>query len=485
MRLEKLLNNVNYDIIQGNLNVDIETINYDSSKIKSGDLFICIKGLKADGHNFANKAVANGAIVVICEDVIQLDKPDIVLIKVKDTRKALAIISANFYGNPNKKLKVVGITGTNGKTTTAFMIKAILEKAGFKVGLIGTIANYKGNQVIDATRTTPESLELQGLFNDMVSAGIEYCVMEVSSHSLALDRVYGVKFEVGIFTNLTRDHLDFHKTFENYYGAKYKLFQRSGIRVINIDDNYGKKIVKDLKKENAEKIFTYSIKENSNYRGYEDELQSRYSTFKLSIYKEEEFEVALPGEYNIYNAIGAIIASIKLGIPIQKIKEGLKNVVVTGRCERIAINHNLPYDIVIDYAHTPDGLQNILESARTFTKGRLITVFGCGGDRDTEKRPEMGTIGTELSDVAIITSDNPRGEEPYTIISDILKGVTKCNYIAIENRQLAIKRAIELATAGDVIVIAGKGHETYQILKDKKVHFDEREVVEEILNNMR
>ncbi|MBW6410907.1 UDP-N-acetylmuramoyl-L-alanyl-D-glutamate--2,6-diaminopimelate ligase [Clostridium weizhouense] len=483
MNLKDILKGINYKVIQGSLDNEIVSINYDSRKIRKSDLFVCIKGFATDGHKYVQSALENGAKAIIIQDDIEVSDKNIALIKVDDSRKALAIMAGNYYDNPSKKMKMIGITGTNGKTTTAFMIKSILESNGKKVGLIGTIANYIGKEKIDTERTTPESLELQELFNNMVNKGVEYCVMEVSSHSLELDRVYGIDFEVGIFTNLTRDHLDFHKTFENYYKAKFKLFKRSIIRIVNIDDYYGKQVVSDLTNLNANNIYDYSIKEDSYFKSYDEKMGSKNIKFKVNLSESEEFVLSIPGEYNIYNALGAIGACYKLDIPVLDIKEGINKVIVPGRCERAVVEYNLPYDIIIDYAHTPDGLENILKTARGFTKGRLIALFGCGGDRDKVKRPQMGKIGTDIADISIITSDNPRSEKPMQIIKDIESGIDKDNYIVIENRKEAIERAIEIAKEDDVIVIAGKGHETYQILKDKTIHFDEREVVKEILDN--
>ncbi|MGL4665939.1 MAG: UDP-N-acetylmuramoyl-L-alanyl-D-glutamate--2,6-diaminopimelate ligase, partial [Clostridium butyricum] len=292
-------------------------------------------------------------------------------------------------------------------------------------------------------------------------------------------------FECGIFTNLTRDHLDFHKTFENYYDAKFKLFERSCIKVINVDDNYGIQVLKDCQKLNAENIYSFSVKSDSDYKAYDELMGSRDIKFKVVLDEEEEFILGIPGEYNIYNALGAIGVCHKMGIAIEAIKEGIENALVPGRCERVGKEYNLPYEIIIDYAHTPDGLENILKTAKAFTKGKLIAIFGCGGDRDKVKRPQMGKIGIDIADLAVITSDNPRSEDPMAIIEDIKAGLDKDNYIIIENRHDAIKKAIELAEKDDVIVIAGKGHETYQILKDKTIHFDEREVVKEILDNIK
>lgn len=485
MNLETILNGIDYEVMQGEIDVEINKINYDSRKVKELDIFICIKGYATDGHKYIEKAIHNGANVVIIQDDIEIKDAKITIIKCADTRKVLALMGSNYYENPSSKMKIIGITGTNGKTTTGFMIKDILETNNKKVGLIGTIANYIDGEKIHTERTTPESLELQELFFKMVNKGVEYCIMEVSSHSLELDRVYGVKFEIGIFTNLTRDHLDFHKTFENYYKAKFKLFHRSRIKIINIDDNYGKQVISDLNELKANNVYSFSVKEPSDFKAFDEEMGSREIKFKLNLEKKDQFILNIPGEYNIYNALGSILACLKLGIPVGVIKNGIEKVVVPGRCERVANEYNLPYEIIIDYAHTPDGLDNILKTAKAFTSGKLISLFGCGGDRDKVKRPQMGKISTDIADVTIITSDNPRSEEPMEIIKDIEDSLNKDKYIVIENRKEAIKKAINIARKGDVIVIAGKGHETYQILKNETIHFDEREVVKEILDSVK
>lgn len=482
MKLLDLLNGVNYEVINGKVEREINNIQYDSREIKEGDLFVCLSGFEVDGHNYAQNAINAGAKVILCEKKIEINSEDVTVLLVKEGRKALAIMSANLYGNPAKKLKLIGVTGTNGKTTTVYLLKSILEKAGKKVGLVGTISNYIGDKKIESHRTTPESLELQKLFRDMVDANCEYCVMETSSHSLYLDRVYGCEYEVGIFTNITRDHLDFHKTFENYYNAKFKLFERSKASVINIDDDYGYRVLKDVEKLQDKLIKTYSIKNESNFKATSIELKDGDIHFNVN---EEIYNSVLPGEYNIYNALGAISTMKIIGIEDKYIKEGLLDVVVPGRCERIGYKYNIPYDIIIDFAHTPDGLKNILETLRGFTKNRLISVYGCGGDRDKVKRAELGRIGTELSDLAIITSDNPRQEDPMLIIREIVVGISKSNYVAIENRKEAIKMALDMAEEGDVVVLAGKGHENYQIINEGTIHFDEREVVDEILASKR
>ena len=481
MILKSLLKGLDYEVIKGNEESKVQNIRYDNRKIEQGDAFVCVKGFKVDGHSFIGDAIKKGAKTLIVQEDVSVQE-DITIIKVRDTRKALAIMSSNYFGNPKDKLKIIGITGTNGKTTSAFIIKSILEKAGFMTGLIGTIANYIGNKKVDAVRTTPESYELHELFKNMVDAGVEYCVMEVSSHSLELDRVYGIQFEEGIFTNLTRDHLDFHKTFENYYNAKFKLFERSNHSIINLDDPYGANIVKDIEERGVKtKVSTFSIEKESDFKAFEIKSHSNGSEFKVNLEEVEDFSINIPGEYNIYNSLGCIICAYNLNIPMNKIKEGLSDVVIPGRCELVAKEKNLPYSIIIDYAHTPDGLENISSTVKAFTRNRMISVFGCGGDRDKVKRPQMGKIGCELSDIAIITSDNPRSEEPMDIINDIVKPLNYDNFVIEVNRKEAIRKAMNMALEGDVIVIAGKGHETYQILKDETIHFDEREVVYDIL----
>lgn len=478
MKLLELLNGVKYEVENGSLEKEINNIQYDSRKILEGDMFVCLKGFEVDGHEYAQKAVDLGAKVIVCENDVEVKGNDITIIKIKEGRKTLATMAANYYGHPTKKLKLIGVTGTNGKTTTVYILKSILEKAGFKIGLVGTIANYIGEEKVKSERTTPESLELQKLFSDMVSKGCEYCVMEVSSHSLELDRVYGCEFEAGIFTNLTRDHLDFHKSFDNYYNAKFKLFSRSKTAIINIDDNYGYRVLNDAKQIEGKKIMTYSINNESDFKATDIKLKKSDIHFVVN---GTEFNSSLPGKYNIYNALGAIAALKSLGIKEEFIEEGLRNVVVSGRCERIGHKYDIPYEIIIDFAHTPDGLKNILETLKEFTTNRLIAVYGCGGDRDKVKRAELGRVGSEIADLAIITSDNPRNEDPMLIIKEIVLGIKKTNYLAIENRVEAIKLALNMAEEGDVVVMAGKGHENYQITNEGVIDFDEREIVDQIL----
>ncbi|MHC1682528.1 MAG: UDP-N-acetylmuramoyl-L-alanyl-D-glutamate--2,6-diaminopimelate ligase [Clostridiaceae bacterium] len=481
MQLLDILKGLDYKVIAGNTDLEVNSIQYDSRKVENNDLFIAISGFATDGHKFVDKATDLGAKVVVVEKDVNVKDSSVTVIKVENGRKTLAMMAANFYHHPERKLKIIGITGTNGKTTSTFMLKSILESCGKKVGLIGTIANYINNKRLKSERTTPESLELFKLLDEMVKEDIDYCVMEVSSHSLELNRVHGIEFSSGIYTNLTQDHLDFHETFENYFNAKAKLFECSKNKVINVDDSYSERLIK---KYNS--TITYSIDGAGELNASSLNMYSKGVEFKLS-YKGETYDVKIniPGRYNVHNALGCIGAALCEGLSMDDAIEGIQGMfAVPGRCEIVTHNSNLDYDIVIDYAHTPDGLENILSTAREFTEGKLISVFGCGGDRDKTKRPIMGEIGSRLSDIAIVTSDNPRSEEPMEIINDILEGINKDNYLIEENRRSAIKKAMETAKKGDVIVIAGKGHEDYQIIKDKVIHFDEREVVQSLIKEL-
>ncbi|MCX7902966.1 MAG: UDP-N-acetylmuramoyl-L-alanyl-D-glutamate--2,6-diaminopimelate ligase [Caloramator sp.] len=480
MRLSELILGIDNYALKGN-DVDIKHITYNSKDVKEGSLFICIEGFKTDGHNFAKEAVDRGAKALIVSKDINIDN-NVTLVKVKDTRKAMAIIASNFYKKPAEKMKVIGITGTNGKTTSTFMMKSILEACGQKIGLIGTIYNIIGDKVIEAKRTTPESLDLQRMFKEMIDNNCTYCVMEVSSHSLELDRVYGVDFEAGIFTNLTQDHLDFHKTMENYFKAKLKLFDKTKNAIINIDDAYGKEALSYVKGN----IIKFGIDNAADVYAKDIMMSDEGTKFKLC-YASNEIEVNLhlPGKYNVYNALGCAAAALSLGIDINIIKKGLEDLKsVPGRSERIKTKYG--FTVIIDYAHTPDGIENILKASREYTKGRLIILFGAGGDRDRTKRPLMGKAAGSFADYCIITSDNPRNEDPEAIIQDIIPGVkeTGCPYTVIVDRKEAIKYALMNAKKDDVIVIAGKGHETYQILKDKTIHFDEKEIVNELLQEI-
>ncbi|SKA83406.1 UDP-N-acetylmuramoylalanyl-D-glutamate--2,6-diaminopimelate ligase [Caloramator quimbayensis] len=478
MKISEIVKNIDYMSIIGE-DREIESLSYNTSSVKPNSMFFCIEGVKTDGHIFAQKAIDSGASAIVVSKDIDING-NASIIKVKDTREAMALMSSNFYGKPSQDINIIGITGTNGKTTSTFMIKSILDAYNKKTALLGTIYNIIGDKKEEAKRTTPESMDLQKMFFDMKKEGIEYCIMEVSSHSLELKRVFDVKFKAGIFTNLTQDHLDFHGTMENYFNAKMKLFECCDIPVINVDDKYGKRAVDKLNR----KIITFGIENDADVKGQDVIISEKGTNFKLK-YKDESVSIGLhlPGKFNVYNALGAAAACLEMGIPLSAVKKGLENLEsVPGRSEKIISKRG--FTVVIDYAHTPDGIENILKTAREYTKGRLTTLFGCGGDRDKTKRPLMGKAAGELSDFCIVTSDNPRTEDPKSIIEDILPGIDKtgCAYVIIEDRKEAIKYALDNAKAGDVIVIAGKGHESYQILKEKTIHFDEREIVNELLN---
>lgn len=453
--------------------IEITGVNYNSHQIKPGEVFVAIKGFKTDGHDHALEAQQNGASCVVCER--EISGLEIPCILVENSRIALAEIAHKFYGEPAKKMEVIGITGTNGKTTVTYLVKSILEKCGEKVGLIGTNQNMIGNIAFEAGRTTPESLDLVLLFKKMADAGCKYAVMEVSSHSLALERVHGTHFSVGAFTNLTQDHLDFHKTMENYLAAKAKLFQMCDIAVINVDDPYGKRLLETI----TCPVITYGL-QDADIKAVEIETDSSGVSFKCD---GEDISLGIPGKFSVYNALTAIGICKALGVKIGVVSSALKSTEgVKGRVEVVPTGKD--FTLLIDYAHTPDGLQNVLESVRENAKGRVVALFGCGGDRDTSKRPKMGKIAGELADFCIITSDNPRSEDPAAIIRDILSGMkdASAEYIVVENRRDAIEYALTHAQKDDVIVLAGKGHETYQILADNTIHFDEREVVSEILS---
>lgn len=477
MNLHDLVEGVDVKKIVGS-NIDVKDICCNTNEVKEGSLFFCIEGYKTDGHKYAEKAVDNGAKAIVIDKDVEVNG-DVTKIYVDDTRIAMAKMSSNFFSNPSKNLSIIGITGTSGKTTSTYMLKSILEKYNKKTALLGSINNIIGNKSVKSKNTTPESLDLQRMFKEMADEGVKNCVMEVSSHSIALNRVYGIHFDSGVFTNLSQDHLDFHKTMENYFQTKLKLFDNCSHAVINIDDEYGKRAVKLIKND----IITFGLSNDADVRADNIELTQNGSTFDLN-YKDEKVKIniLLPGKYNIYNALSCGAAAISIGVPLNIIKEGLEALdKVPGRSEKI--NTNRGFNIIIDYAHTPGEIENILKTTREYAKKRLVIVFGCGGDRDKTKRPIMGEIAGSLSDFCVVTSDNPRSEEPEKIIEDILPGVKKsgCDYVKITNRKEAIKYAILNAKKDDVIVIAGKGHENYQILKDKTIHFDEREIVQEIL----
>ena len=462
--------------------LEITDVVYDSRKATPGSLFIAVTGFVTDGNLYIAKAMENGAVAVV---TAVEPKEDIPFVLVSSDRLAMALIGANYYGRPADAMTIIGVTGTNGKTTSTLLLKHILETVrGAKVGLMGTMENMVGNESVPAQRTTPESLDIHALFAKMRDAGCSYAIMEVSSHALALDRVAGVRFGLAAFTNLTEDHLDFHKTMEAYCDAKGTLFERSEKHVANADDPWCDRICKRTKKE----VLLTSVNTKQGLHAEDRELLSDGIRF-TAVYGDQRVPVALPipGKFTVYNALTVLGCAMQLGITLEEAAEALKTASgVKGRVE-VVPTPGKDYTVLIDYAHTPDGLENVLSSVKGFCKGRLISVFGCGGDRDPIKRPIMGRIGVELSDIAIITSDNPRTEEPMAIISDILKGVegTEKTYHVIENRPSAIRHAMDIAQKDDIIVLAGKGHETYQEICGVKHHLDEREVVAQYLAETR
>jgi len=482
VQLSKMLDNITGYKVEGTLDKQIYSIHYDSRQVTKGSLFFCIEGFKYDGHKFASEAASNGAHAVVLRKNINLPET-VTKILVSDTRLTMALMAKTFYGNPSSAIDLIGVTGTNGKTTVTYLVKSILEMAGIKTGLIGTIVSMIGDKKIYTERTTPESLDLQKLFREMADFGVQSIAMEVSSHSLALKRVAGCSFKAGIFTNLTRDHLDFHGTFENYRQAKASLFDLSECSIINIDDENGRTMLNGARK----RVLTYAIEREADVYARDIEVSSKGVTFKLHLPNGSNMiSLKIPGIFSVYNGLAAASAMYCVGISADIIKAGLEAVAgVPGRFE--LLDTGTDYSVILDYAHTPDGLENILKTAREFAKGRVITLFGCGGDRDPGKRPVMGEIAARYSDLCVVTSDNPRTEEPMSIIEDILPGVRKanCRHIIVENRRSAIVTALAEAKAGDVVILAGKGHETYQILKDKIIHFDEREIVAEILKGER
>lgn len=475
-----------YDLLKGieyktNLeDCDITEIINDSRKIVRGSIFVCIKGENFDGHDHAADALSTGAVAVLCERDLGLEGQ----ILCDNTRKAYATMCANYFDNPTRSMTVIGVTGTNGKTTTTKLIKDILTTAKLKVGLIGTIQNEIGETVIHADKTTPDAYELQQLFAKMRDENCEFVVMEVSSHALHQYRVGGVHFNYAVFTNLTQDHLDYHKSMEEYFSAKKMLFNIADKSLVNIDDDYGKRI---LNETSCEDFFTYSACDlSSDYNATDIDCNAAGVSFMFNANGvSSKIQFGMPGFYSVHNALAAAGVCLMAGICLNKIVMTLNtNKGVKGRSEIIPTNRD--FTVICDYAHSPDGLLNILPSVRQFTKGRLITLFGCGGDRDKSKRPLMGEAAAENSDYLIVTSDNPRSEDPELIINEILVGVKKHNtkYEVICDRKQAIFHAVKIAKAGDVIVLAGKGHEDYQVLDGKTIHFDEREIVAEALENL-
>ena len=489
MKLKNMLVGLEGLKVKGDLDIEITGLDRNSKNIKEGYLFIAIKGFSVDGHKFINDAIENGAKAILIEEGCDLKEikniDNITIVMAKDTREALAITSANFYGNPSRKFKLIGVTGTKGKTTTTFMIKEILERAGKKVGLIGTIAIYiNGKKIQDSDRTTPESIELQQIFAKMVDEGVEVVVMEVSSQSLKLHRVTGCEFDYVLFTNFSEDHIskNEHPDMKDYFESKLKLFKMCKNGIVNTDDLHGAKIPNLFPDSN---IVTYGIDNYANVLAKDITITNSYVDFKVKITdRNERVKTGIPGRFSVYNSLAAICVAQKFGVSLEVVKEALAQVRVPGRSELVDNKREIP--IMIDYAHSPESLENILQAVKSYTRGKVISVFGCGGDRDPGKRPIMGEISGRIADYTFITSDNPRTEDPQKIVDQIEEGIkkTKGNYKVIVDRTEAIKEAIKMATKRDIVVLAGKGHEPYQEINGVKYPFDERIIVREIIDQL-
>ena len=491
--LKDIISTLDVQQVQGDQNVSIQDITADSRAVKLNSLFIALDGATVDGHNYIDKAVAAGAVAVIVSKPVTVPD-DVCVITVSDTRQAMMVCVPYFFDYPANRMRMVGVTGTNGKTTTTHMIRHILKAQGHKVGVIGTVHIMIGDTSYPIHNTTPDVVDLQHILHQMVQENVEYCVMEVSSHALALGRVSGVEFDTAVFTNLTQDHLDFHKTFENYLAAKCKLFEQVSASdqvkdnkgaVINIDDSYGHRV---MEKTTAPTI-TYSTLGKGTFNASDVHMSTKNSQYTVN-YKGESYPVSMntTGLFNVYNTLAAIGACLQEGISMEAIDTALKTFSsVPGRFE--LIEEGQDFAVVVDYAHTPDGLQNILETAKAIKENRIIIVFGCGGDRDATKRPIMGRIAAEYGDKIYVTSDNPRTEDPVQIVKDVEVGVKEAlrdgtSYEVIVDRREAINHAIHDAKAGDIVIIAGKGHENYQILKNETIHFDDREEARKALKEI-
>ncbi len=489
MKLKEMLVGLEGLRAKGDLEIEIKGLESNSKNIKEGYLFVAIKGFSVDGHKYIESAIANGATAVMVQEDCDLKTikipEDVTIVMAKDTREALAITANNFYDEPSKKFKLIGVTGTKGKTTTTYMIKEILEKAGKNVGLIGTIATYiNGKKLKDSDRTTPESLELQQLFSKMVEEKVEVVVMEVSSQSLKLHRVDGCDFDIVLFTNFSEDHISAneHPDMEDYFQSKLKLFKMCKTGIVNTDDLHGAKIPRLFPESD---ITTYGIDNYANVLAKDITITNSYVDFKVKITdRNERVKTGIPGRFSVYNSLAAICVAQKFGISPEQVKEALLEVRVPGRSE--LVDNKLEIPIMIDYAHSPESLQNILQAVKSYTRGRVISVFGCGGDRDKTKRPIMGEISGRIADYTFITSDNPRTEKPEDITAQIEEGIkkTKGKYSVVVDRVEAIKKAIKMANKRDIIVLAGKGHEPYQEINGKKYPFDERIIVREIIKEL-
>lgn len=484
MKLKKILNNIEYELIKGSLDINITDLCYDSRKVTKDCAFICLEGTQVDGHDFIDTAIKKGASTIFIEKDIEVSQP-VTVIKLSNTRKDLSLLSINYFDNPASKLTMIGITGTKGKTTTSWMIKNILEEEGKKVGVIGTMGVFIGNNHYETINTTPESYEIQKYLKEMVNQNIEYAVMEVSSQALKVGRIEGMTFDYGIFTNLTKDHIGEgeHENMEDYIYSKSLLFQKSKHGILNIDDKH----YQDMTKNNTCDIHTFGKNKEADLIINNIKLLRKEHFIGLELHTkgliEDTFLVNTPGEFSAYNAISAILTTKLIGCKLESIKKALSKVAVKGRVEIIPVSSK--YSVIIDYAHNGISMTNILNTMREYHPKRIVSLFGCGGNRSKTRRYDMGEISGRLSDFTIITEDNSRYEDINDIMNDIEIGIKKANgkYIKIEDRKEAIKYAIENAKEGDIILLLGKGHETYREKNGVREHFDEREVIKEIINN--
>lgn len=479
MLLKNIIKGLEISDSRGSMDIDIKGIAYDSRKVRAGYLFVCIDGTTADGHDYVNQALDNGAAAFIVQKETALPE-GASAVRTNNTRYALAYVADIFYGHPSGKFKLAGVTGTKGKTTTTFMVKSILESAGQKVGLVGTLGSRIGDRTLYTERTTPESHDLQSLFAEMVEEQVQSVVMEVSSQGLALHRVSCCEYEIGVFTNLTKDHIGpkEHSSMEEYLEAKCRLFKMCKKGLVNLDSEFAPAVIKEAECE----MLTFGIDSAADIRAVNVVKHPRSVEFRvITPWFESEIKVNVPGRFSVYNALAAIGVCGLLGVSSEAVKAGLEKVQVPGRAELVDTGRD--FSVMIDYAHSPDSLENILTTVKDYAPGRVVSLFGCGGDRDRTKRPMMGEISGKIADFTIITSDNPRTEEPSAITGDIEQGIksTYGKYVVIVDRREAIKYALDNSQPGDVVVLAGKGHETYQTFRDKTIHFDEREVVREIL----
>ena len=488
MKVFELVKDFEYEVINGDINREISTLVSDNRKLTKDCAFVCIEGANFDGHSVVNDAFkCNAAAVIVMKNVEVPKDIDTAVIKVKDTREALALASAAYFSYPTKEIKVIGVTGTKGKTTTTYLIKSILENAGYKVGLIGTIETIIGDEHVPSKNTTPESYVLQETFRKMADNGIEVCVMEASSQGFLMKRTLGTEFEIGIFTNLEPDHIgpNEHDSFENYMECKSMLFRQCKAGILNADDEHLEGILKGHTCE----VFTYGMSENADYRASNVKLFEEKGVLGISFSVNgrinTDVAIDMPGKFSLYNALTAVSVCSYLGIKEDAIKSALKSAKVKGRIEMVPVSDD--FTLMIDYAHNAMALESLLTTLKEYESGRLVCVFGCGGNRAKSRRFEMGEVSGRLADFTIITSDNPRFEEPLDIIADIVTGIEKTDgeYIKIPDRKEAIKYAIENGRKGDIIVLAGKGHEDYQEIKGVKYPMDERVLISEVLEELK